>query len=334
MKRRDDIWTIIFVTVVAVVIWIWAARNTQQEATVMTHVTFRGPDGAASIVTPNREVVQLSLTGSRGAVEEARAAMAPGLEVVVPASSGEVLLDGLARRIEALDLVRSTGVSIVAAEPASVTVNVKMLASSDAAVRPVLPGVTVSGDITVDPATVTVQLPESVRAALPKSLTVDAVLDRSRLEQLAPGVVHTLDAAVRLPSPLDATGATVTPQRVSVTFKVQSKTTKTTLDQVRVLLAGPPEDYAAFAVSLPQRVLHDVIIEADHELVAEIEAGETTVFAIVRLASRDMEQRIDHKAVAAFMAIREDGSGVHVIARLVDPAMLNIELEITPTASE
>jgi hypothetical protein len=58
--------------------------------------------------------------------------------------------------------------------------------------------------------------------------------------------------------------------------------------------------------------------------------GSTTVFAIVRLATREMEQRIEKKIVTTFLAISEDGTGKEVSAEVEDRESLTIELNIKP----
>ena len=171
-------------------------------------------------------------------------------------------------------------------------------------------------------------IPKELRSQLPEVVTVQAVVSETVLSQLQPGSVHTRDAAIQLPDSLDSRGINIEPNRVELSFKIQSKTDKATLPQVRVLIAGPAEDYAAYSVSLPVKIIPNVTIEADKDLIALITSGDVTVFALVRLASRDMEQRIESKRVTSFMAMLEDGSGVQVKATVEDTASLDVALEI------
>ena len=111
-------------------------------------------------------------------------------------------------------------------------------------------------------------------------------------------------------------------------FKIQSQTQKTELPQIRVLVAGPAEDYAAYSITLPRTIVPNVTIEADTDIITEIKSGKVTVFAIVRLKSSELEDRITEKAVTTFLAFTEDGAGHVVKATVEDPALLNIELKI------
>ena len=84
---------------------------------------------------------------------------------------------------------------------------------------------------------------------------------------------------------------------------------------------------------MPRTIVPDVTIEADTDLITGIDAGNITVYAIVRLASRDLEQRISEKPVTTFLAITEDGTGHELVATVEEPTLLNIELMIEPMES-
>jgi hypothetical protein len=200
----------------------------------------------------------------------------------------------------------------------------------DAVVFSSLPSITVNGDVTIDPATVTLRIPQQLRSTLPEAVTVNAVVSKTELEQLQPGYLHKLDASIQLPEDLDEQGVIVEPNRVSLSFNIQSKTDKVTLPQVRVLIAAPAEDYATYSVALPVKIIPNVTIEADKELIASISSGEITVFALVRLASQDMEKRVERKLVTSFMAMLDDGTGVQVNATPEDIASLEVSLQIKP----
>ena len=57
------------------------------------------------------------------------------------------------------------------------------------------------------------------------------------------------------------------------------------------------------------------------------------MYAIVRLASRDMEQQITSKLVTSFVAMLEDGTGVQVQATVEDISVLDVALAITPVVA-
>jgi hypothetical protein len=331
MKPKDNTITILFVTVLAILIWLWSAARTEDERNIYTTVHFKAPEGSSSTVEPPSKSIKLTLKGTRSSLDAIDEACRNGIDLSIATDDGEITID-VATRINAIDSIKSTGAAVIAVDPNSLTLKVQNMMSVEAVVEPVLPSVTVSGDVTVDPATVTLRIPKQIRSQLPEALSVSAVVSESILEQLQPGVVHTRDASIQLPESLDGMGILIEPNRVALSFKIQSKTDKTTLPQVRVLIAGPAEDYSEYSVSLPVKIIPNVTVETDKELISKIASGDITVFAIVRLASRDMEQRIESKRVTSFMAMLEDGSGVQVKATPEDISTLNVALEIEHVA--
>lgn len=329
MKKKNDTLAMLFVTVLAVLIWLWSAARTEDERNINTTLHFRPPEGSTTTITPSSKPVRLTFKGPRSSLDEADEACINGLDLSISADDGDVTLD-VASMINALDIIRATGVEVVSVDPSVISVAVQTMVLVEAAVEPVLSSVTVSGDVEVDPATITLLIPKQMRNEFPEAVTVQAVVSEGVLEQLQTGVHHTRDATIRLPNDLDAKGIIVEPNRVSISFKIQSKTDKTLLPQVRVLIAGPAEDYSSFAVTLPVKIIPNVTIEADKKLIANINSGNITVFAIVRLASRDMEQRITSKRVTTFIAMLEDGTGQQVDATVEEPSVLIVALDIEP----
>ncbi len=328
MKRKDDTLAILFVTVLAVFIWLWAAVRTEEGRKIETTLYFVAPEGSTSTITPQLKPIRLTLRGPRSSLNAADEACLNGVYLTIAADDGEVALN-LASEINGLDEFISTGAEVESVYPSSVIVEVQTMVLVDAVVVPYLPSVTVSGDVTVDPATVTLRIPQQLRSTLPEAVTVNAIVSETVLEQLKPGHVK-CDASIQLPEILDEEGVVIKPNRVSLSFQIQSKTDKITLPQIRVLIASHAEDYASYSVALPIKIIPNVTIETDKELIAKIASGDVTVFAIVRLASQDMEKQIETKHVTSFMAMLEDGSGVQVKAVPEDAASLDVSLKIVP----
>ena len=331
MKRKDDTIAILFVTVLAILIWLWAAARTEDELHVNTTIHFSPSEGSISTIDPQSKSVRLTFKGTRSSLNAADEACLDGIDLSIAEDDGEITLD-LVSRINGLDAMRETGAEVVGVDPNSITLTVQTMILVEAVVEQVLPSVTVSGDVIVDPATVTLRIPKQLRSQLPEAVTVSAVVSESVLEQLVPGRMHSEDATIQLPASLVDQGVIVEPNRVSLSFMIQSKMDKATLPQVRVLIAGSAEDYSSFSISLPVKIIPNVTIEADKALISKIKTGDITVFAIVRLASRDMEQRIGSKRVTTFLAMLEDGTGQEVTATVEDSAVLDVALEIEPIA--
>ena len=331
MKRKDDILAIIFVTMLAVIIWILSATRTETKRIVSATLHFKAPEGSSSTITPELKPVTLTFKGPRGSLDTVEALCTKAISVPIASDDGDITLN-VASIVNALDSFHSTGAKVIVAEPNSLTLNVQTLVTVEASVQYSLPSIQVSSDVTIDPSTVSLQIPKSVRKELPEAISVTAVVSERVLAQLKPGIMHTKLAAVQLPESLDGIGVLVEPDRVLLSFTIQSKIDKTTLSQVRVLVAAPAEDYGEYSVSLPVKIIPNVSVEADKELITLINSGKVPVFAIVRLKSSDMEQGITSKLVATFLAILEDGTAQQIGATLEDQSLLDIALEIVPVA--
>ena len=333
MKLKDNNLMLAFVTVLTVIIWLWAAGQTKDKETLTTTIRFRAPEGSSSTVTPESDSITLTFAGTQSAIENARGACATGLDLtIVETNDPEYDLKDMATQINSIGAIKKTGVEVLSTQPTSFKLNIQSMVQVEAAVEPVLSNIAVSGDVTVDPATVTLTIPEAIRNKLPEAITVQAVVSDNALEQLLPGVVHTGDATIRLPLALDMQNVNISPSRVTVTFKIQSKTQSTTMQQVRIILAGHPEDYASYSIELPRKTLSNVTVEADNDIIEKVESGLYTVFAVLQLSSLDMERGVKRKGITSFIAIDDEGVGHPLSVTIDDPDLLNIDLEIQPIA--
>ncbi|MDP7006406.1 MAG: hypothetical protein QF718_09375 [Phycisphaerales bacterium] len=330
MKRKDDTIAILFITALTIVVWFWAAGKTKHSSSEATILHFKAPEGSNTTITPNSQSIVLTFSGPRAAVNAAKEACVGGLNFSLALPDGEQDIVDLVSKINQLDKIKDTGAAVTAINPTSIKLNVQTIDLVEASVDPIIPNVTVSGDVTVDPATVTLRIPKELRKNLPDAITVTAMVSDTAVELLQPGIVHTRSAIIQLPEQLDSENILVEPSRVSVTFKIQSKTEKADLQQVRILLAGPPEDYSEYSVVLPRKVITGVSVEADADIIDGIKSGNVKVFAILRLASSDMEQKITSKTITTFLAITEDGLGHELTTTVEDPSSLNVELTIEP----
>ncbi len=333
MNHKDNTIAILFVTALTIIIWLWAAGKTKYSSDVLVTLYLSPPVGSTSTISPDSTDLELTLSGSRSAVDAAKTACESFLHLTLSEADEKLTLSDISTRISALDMFKDTGVKIDEAnaksDPFPLAIHTVVLV--EAAVEANLPNVTISGDVTLDPATVMLHIPKEIRKTLPEAITVNAVVSEIALQQLQPGIDVTRVGVIQLPEELESKGVTATPSRIEVGFKIRSSTKTKELDQVRVLIAGPAEDYAAYSVTLPRKVITNVTIEADDEIIDGIDAGDVKVFAILRLASSDMEQRIPTKRITTFLAITDDGTGYELAASVEDHALLDIELVIEPT---
>ena len=330
MKRKDDTIAILFVTALTIIIWIWAAGKTKSTSDVLVTVYLSPPVGSTSTISPESTSITLTLSGARTAVDAAKSACEDGLHLTLSEADEKLTLSDVSTRIAALDAIKDTGAKIDDVSSRAFPLSIHTVELIEAAVEVSLPNITASGDVNVDPAIITLHIPKELRKTLPEAITVEAVISELALQQLQSGIDYKRTASIRLPEELEQAGVTATPSRVEVSFKIKSSTKSKELAQVRVLIAGPAEDYAAYTITLPRKIIPNVTVAADTEIIAGIESGNVKVFAVLRLASSDMEQHIATKRVTTFLAILEDGTGHEVDASVHDPTLLDIALKIEP----
>ncbi|TVQ54614.1 MAG: hypothetical protein EA377_05080 [Phycisphaerales bacterium] len=322
MKNRVDIWTLLIVTAVTALIWFWAAAETRGDRSISVRLQFVVADPDDWLVTPPQRTVRIEVQGSRLALDQADRVLRQPVPIEFVPVVGAKTIDIL-NALRDHDELEATGVRIRSAEPSVVEIDSDRIVRVPARVRATLPGVQTVGEVEVRPAEVTVAMPSRLRERWLGAINVEAFVDRGRLDQLDPGRHHVIDVAVRPADGLPSNGGIqIEPGTVQLAFTMRSRIRETRLDQVRVQLAGPPEDYREFRVDVLDPILRDVTIRGEGDLIRRIESEEVTVVAILHLSNREKEQRIDAKPISYFLAlIREpDGAsrGVQVEGQIGD----------------
>ena len=329
------------VTALTLLIWFWAASETREQAVLYPSLQFVAAESSGQqwIVTPPELTVTLRVEGSKRSIQDASAPEVRRLTVAIPppGDSGTVDLT-LAQALAQQPQLRETGVSIVSVDPGFVELQVDEIIEVKAPVRVELPEVQTEGEIVVEPREVTVRMPRRLSPTVEGALVVDAVVGpASNLAGLEPGRSHTLrGVGLRIPDVLrNAQGVSISPSTVQITFNVRSRIQQITLDDVRVQVSGDPSNFAEYIIEIADedRVLRDVEVSAESDLIRLIEAGTARVAAVVHLTTRDLEEGISSKRVSHFRALISDGENpdraTTVQATVDGDAAPEIKLSIT-----
>jgi hypothetical protein len=306
---RERLWTYALVTVVAILIWYWAAAETRDSKSGAFRLRLAPAAPAEQVVTPRELQVTVDMDGSALALEKTRRLEIPLTLTVgdeLPAAAGVHrvnLLESL-RRHEPLT---KTGVRLLAVDPPYVDIATDALVPVPLPVQAVLPGVETEGEVKVTPPQVTVLMPSRLQELAGDDLEVEALVLQQRLEQLEPGVLHTISAKLRLPARFAGEKSiTISPDTATIEFAVRSRIKQTTLPTVRVQVAGPPEDHDEFLIEIEDSTLADVTVKANADLIRRIELNQVVVVALVHLSHDEKEKRIASKPVTCFMALPRD----------------------------
>jgi hypothetical protein len=336
VNKKNDTIAIFFITIVTIVIWVWAEREDKQTESYNTTIQFVSPDGSTIRFTPDTKNIRLTLWGSQRALDKAKALCDGGITLTLGLPDGKHTLE-LRKMIIALDSIRETGAEVSSTNPESVMIHVQELELVDVNVVPLWTSVQIIGVPTVDPKTVKLEIPKENRHLLPDAITVYAVVSDDALKDMKPNVSRKEDASIKFistldelgdKSPLDKFGIKSDPSRVTVQFQIQSNTQKITVKavDVHVHIAGPAEYLNKYSITLPRTFGQDVTFEVDINIIDRIKSKDVTVFAIVQLLARELKQEITEKPVTTFLAIMENGSGLEL--KVVNSELLDIKLNI------
>jgi hypothetical protein len=330
MRFRNAIWTYLIVTATAALIWGLAATATRERRSLVTTLHFNARDGGRWLIEPPQRRVTIEMEGSPLAIQNAEATLRPALGFPITAEPGETTVD-LLSDLRTSESVLATGVRMLSVEPATLVVTFDDLRSMPASVRP---GRSLAeqtkGQIEVEPPEVTMLVPSSLAPYLDESPVAEVLVEATALQELESDRRHVRTARVRLP---EAAALRITeyggnpdhvsfePAAVDVSFILGSRIREITLENVRVQLAGPHEDFSEFDILLQPAVLRNVTVSGDEELIRRIETRSATVIAMLHLSNREKEQSIESKPIACFLVLEADGTAARpVTARVGDAA--------------
>ena len=331
MGWRSQLPTYLIVTVVAVLIWLWAAGETRETGERTFRVQFTTQFPADHIVTPKETTISVEIEGSRSALRSAPAMGSP-IVLTLDAGLGDHAVD-LVRLLNDHPDLRDARVSVISTDPPSQDVTIAKLVSATVRVEdPNLGRLQTDGAILIDPPQVTVRLPQRLLGRLGAGVSVKALVDPAQLGRLNPGEPARLTARVELPEALAThESVTVTPTAVTVSFTVRSNIKEVTLPTIPVHISGPWKDHEEYVVEVAEadRFLENVTITADAALVDRIAAGDVKVFALVHISSTEKEQGIEAKPVTCFFALIPEGGSTTVTAQLdgsLQPPLIHLRI--------
>jgi hypothetical protein len=197
--------------------------------------------------------------------------------------------------LEALPVVRNSGVTLADVDPPTVTVIVDNVVTRDAAVRvEIPPGQSLDGAAESSPATVKVRLPESLARATPGELVLTARVDASRLAGVAEGRRTTITGLpLDLPEPLRGIEAVrMIPPQVNVALTLRSRSGSFQVASVPIHIRLAPTETGMWDISLPadSRLLSDVSVSGPSDLIDKLKADNFKLVAFVAPSFEELER--------------------------------------------
>lgn len=325
------------ITVVAVLVWAWAANETRTTQTIETTVTLVA-DGAAGgnwRFTPPQVEIELEVTGSSANVAIAgRSLRTIQLEVAPVEGEGPFPIARLLAESAALD---SRGVTVAVADMPAPIVDQRQWTTATATVEVAIPGVELEGPAIAEPATVEVTLPLTERERLPAGrIVVEPVLTAEdigggelgrRIERLVALRVRGLPADV-FPS--------IVPDTIQVAFTPRSRTRSVTVDKaIFINVLANPEDEERIEIE-PRTFPREWQVEltGPAEAIDSLREGvrpeaQGVPMAVLQLKSTEVQDRITSKPIAGFVVMMPDGRMIPVEGRVATTGQTRPEIAIT-----
>lgn len=301
--------TILLVTLVTILIWVFAEAETLRTREVPIQLEFApDPRGEKALdlrshpdsVSGGVQVVRGSVTleGASAAVDAAERILRrplrfdPSLENVGITLGVEQSLDlqALVRAHHDLSGVSST---IKKVEPSHLTLVVDQLATREIDVRVEVPAGDVEGIPEAKPSRVRLRLPTSRADSLASTISARAIVDPVTVQRLVPGRRETI-ASVRLEVPQSLAGErevhfdppTV---EVSLTLRSRTPTSKPQGVPVQLVLAGVEQNAWDITLNPNDQFIPDVTATGPADIIRQIDDRTLPIVALLPLTFQELE---------------------------------------------
>lgn len=293
--------TFFVVTVITLLIWLYAEGENVQRYTRSVTVRFVPPLGQSLAIQPSGpQPLRLTYSSSTSQDQRFRAVAARPIDLEIDLEAGVDRAEqsvSVRERLMSEPRIVSFGLQIESIEPDQpITVTAERLTAVTLPIA-IAPGaVQLEPGYAIDPSEARIQLPVHWAMAS-KDLQLQVELDQIA-ESLEPGQPYSKRLRISPPPGLEQY-ARVEPDRTLVTFTVKSQTQAVTLEGVKILLMLPPLLARQYDVALAneQLVLDPIEIVGPSNKIAAIKADPQQVVAVLRLTADELATAITAKQV-------------------------------------
>lgn len=301
--------TLILVTVVTILVWVFAEAETLRSREVPVEIVFT-PDarGERTLEVKSRfdpgaggtQIIKgtIFLEGSASAVDEAERVLRKPLRFD-PFLESMAIDPGVEQAVDLKALVRShhdlRGIAnaIKRVDPSHASLVVGVLASREVDVRVEVSAGEAEGVPEAKPSRVKVRLPQSLASRLGEGAYARAVVDPVTAQRLVPGRKETIPG-VRLEAPASLAGEREVhldpPQvEVTLTLKNRSPTSRPTSVPVQIVLAGVEQNAWEIALAPGDEFIPDVTATGPAEIIRQIDERSLPVVALLPLSFTELE---------------------------------------------
>jgi hypothetical protein len=304
--------TLLVVTAISTVVWFVTEAQTLRKQTVTVQLTLSGTQagpgapGLAVRAAPAQRwtgAVELQLDGATGRLaqlgELVREAVVLTAGRELPATPGEHTVD-LRAALRSVEVLRDSGVTIAAASPESLRIEVDRLEVREVPVRVDASGAELEGVPTTQPATAWLVAPAALLyEAGDAAGEVVGRITADELNRVPAGRPETLPA-VRLEPPEALRGGwsvRVEPTTAAVTLTVRSRTGRLVVPRLPVQVMLAPSELGRWSITVAagDRDMVDVTLTGPADAIERVRRREVVPVAVVQLSFEELEAGVTAK---------------------------------------
>lgn len=309
--------TAVVVTIVAVLIWVFAEGESLRTSTFSATIDIETPTGMALRVTDPAGFggdATLTFRGSNAALDAIRSQLDRPIQLDrahgLPDTPGTHVLE-LAEMLRTSEPLTESGVSIVEADPEVVRLEMVTLQDITLPVVAVVEG-ELEGVAVVSPESVTISVPASLAAQLDSSASVTARVRADRLRSVPVGISQSITGVrLEMPAPLVGQWAVGPPDPdvASVTFTLRDTTSSAVIAQLPVQIMLATTEIGQWDITIDDPLIENVTISGPSDLVDRVINGAgAQVIAYLALSFEELEEPITSKEVEFFVRPHAVGS--------------------------
>jgi hypothetical protein len=306
--------TIILVTLVTAIIWVFAESESLRPDSFRVELTFAPEPGAkytidlaqdSPAVRGNTVRADLIIDGPTAALDSVGRSLRNPVLITLgmpgfPTEPGRHAIDLQAVLREHPELrLAGRGVSIKSISPETIVATIEELATVPVKITVDVPGAELDGPPEVKAQGAAVTLPQSQASRVTQDTAVIARIDPGALARLNPGRKETL-TGVRLVAPPELAAIPrlrIEPATVDVALTLRTKTASIKVPSVPVHVRIAPGELSKWDIDIPEqdRFLTDVTVSGPGELVKQIQDKTVPLVATVSLSFEELERNIPSK---------------------------------------
>tara|TARA_B100000683_G_C12463184_1_gene544916 strand:+ start:62 stop:1078 length:1017 start_codon:yes stop_codon:yes gene_type:complete len=322
----------ITVTLVAVLVWLYAEGENIKTYEMDVPIQFVAATGQNLLISPSRLEKNPRVTIQCSSAQHVQLEqLFDGSPIPVPLSEDPNAPEGnqqllLKQLFTSLPIFSKLSVNITEVKPAQVMVNVKSLQTIDLKITELTEGDTQLQDVVIEPSNATLHLPKDMLTNITENDTILARLNKQVLDRLALNQSHTIDGVQLIaPAAVRTEYVRIDPPTAKVTFTLTRQTKTAIISSVAVRLVLPAASMSQYDVSLlndEDKLIRSVKLTGPNDLIDAIEQRKIKIWADLKLEADDLAKGVGKDSIATVPLIQKPEN-----VKLVEaPGAINLKI--------